>query len=94
MEHYLASSIPYFANIDFQTDIDNLILRMDSKENQIFTLISTIVLLYMFASKYAGKSKTHLSVGTKYVTINTKKEVMCFIYNKTTKFKGKWRSFR
>ena len=82
------------ANKKLEVDIDSVMLCTYNKENQIFTLISTIVKSYLFACKYAGKVPDPVECWNKILYYKDTEELIYLKHNKATKFKAKWHPFK
>ena len=77
------------ANKKLEVDKDSVMLCTYNKENQIFTLISTIVKSYLFACKYAGKVPDPVECWNKILYYKDTEELIDLKDNKATKFKAK-----
>ena len=87
---YLSISV----NKKNESDIDRAMLCTYNKENQIFTLISTIVKSYLFACKYAGKVPDPVECWNKILYNKDTEELKYLKHNRTTKYKAKWNPFQ
>ena len=70
-------------------DVDSAMLCTYNIENQIFTLISTIVQSYLFASKYAEKVSDPVECWNKILYYKDTEDLIYLKHNKTTKFQAK-----
>ena len=86
IQQYLSIS----ANKKFEVETDSEMLCTYDKENQIFTLISTVVKSYLFACKYAGKVPDPVECWNTILYYKDTEELIYLKHNKTTKFKARW----
>ena len=69
------------ANKKFEVDIHSAMLCTYNKENQMFTLISTIVKSYLFACKYAEKVPDPVECWNKILHYKDKEELIYLRHN-------------
>ena len=76
------NTYPLVQNKKLEVDIDSVMLCTYNKENQIFTLISTIVKSYLFACKYAGKVPDPVECWNKILYYKDTEELIYLKHNK------------